>query len=55
MQELLLENGHEVTVADAIDEPPAPNAFDAVLIGVSCYIHKYQATMAYYITDHLNM
>ncbi|MEZ7498611.1 menaquinone-dependent protoporphyrinogen IX dehydrogenase [Flavobacterium sp. Arc3] len=53
MQEVLQENGHQVIIADASDEPPTPTDFDAVLIGGSIHMHKYQSPMAHYITSHV--
>jgi len=53
MEDVLEEMGHKATIADASDEPPAPGGYDAVLIGGSIHIHKYQAAVAHYITQNV--
>jgi menaquinone-dependent protoporphyrinogen oxidase len=49
---VLVEAGHEATIADATSEPPAPYAYDAVLIGGSLHAHKYQSAVSHYIRRH---
>ena len=53
MEEVLQENGHQAIIADASDEPPTPTGFDAVLIGGSLHMHKYQSPMAHYVTNNI--
>ena len=53
MKDILQDAGHEVTIADASDEPPGPKDYDGVLIGGSIHIHKYQPAVAHYITHHV--
>jgi len=53
MEVVLNDAGHQVTIADASDEPPAPDNYDAILIGGSLHMHKYQAAIADYITRHV--
>jgi menaquinone-dependent protoporphyrinogen oxidase len=53
MGNVLQEAGHQVTVADAADEPPAPGAYDAILIGASVHIRKYQSAVTHYINHHV--
>jgi len=52
MEETLKAEGHLVTIADATNDPPAPSGYDAVLIGCSIHIHKYQNAITHYITRH---
>jgi menaquinone-dependent protoporphyrinogen oxidase len=52
MEVVLNDAGHQVTIADASDEPPAPNHYNAILIGGSLHMHKYQTAIADYITRH---
>lgn len=52
MENVLHEAGHTVTLADASDEPPAPDPYDAVLIGGSIHMHNYQPAVTHYITTH---
>jgi menaquinone-dependent protoporphyrinogen oxidase len=52
MQDVLRQSGHTVTVADASDDPPAPGSYDAVLIGSSIHIHKYQSAIVHYVTHN---
>jgi len=52
MEVILQSAGHTVTTADAADEPPDPKDYDAILIGASVHIHKYQSAVAHYITHH---
>lgn len=49
----LKDGGHEVTVADASKKPPSPSSFDAVIIGASVHIHKYQSEVLHYINRHI--
>lgn len=53
MEEVLTKENHSVTVCDASQDPPAPNAFDAVLIGASIHISKYQSPVTHYIQHHV--
>jgi menaquinone-dependent protoporphyrinogen oxidase len=53
MEDVLEDTGHKATIADASDEPPAPDGYDAILIGGSIHIHKYQAAVTHYITQHV--
>ncbi|HXH19126.1 MAG TPA: menaquinone-dependent protoporphyrinogen IX dehydrogenase [Chitinophagales bacterium] len=55
MEDILQDAGHKVTIADAADEPPAPDDYDAVLIGGSIHIGKYQSAVAHYITRYASM
>ena len=52
MEEVLQQKGHQVMIADANEEPPNPEGFDAVLIGASVHIHKYQKTVKQYLHQH---
>lgn len=52
----LIEKGHTVTIADASDNPPQPQAYDAVLIGASIHMHKYQSSsVTHFIKQHVDM
>ncbi|HVZ57245.1 MAG TPA: flavodoxin domain-containing protein [Chitinophagaceae bacterium] len=53
MQNALQESGHQVTISDAADEPPGVVGFDAVLIGGSLHMHKYQSALQHYIKDQV--
>ena len=53
MEAVLKDYGHDVTVADASETPPAPSLYDAVIIGASVHIHKYQSAVLHYITQHI--
>lgn len=53
MKEVLLDNGHQVILADASEVPEKPNTFDAILIGGSVHGHKYQSAISHYISDNL--
>jgi len=52
MEVVLSDAGHQVTIADASDEPPSPLSYDAIMIGGSLHMHKYQSAIADYITRH---
>ncbi|RKS92369.1 menaquinone-dependent protoporphyrinogen oxidase [Flavobacterium limicola] len=52
--EAILHNaGHLVTIADTTDEPPSPKDYDAILIGSSIHMHKYQSAVKHYIKKHV--
>ncbi len=53
MEDSLQDDGHKVAIADASDEPPAPDGYDAILIGGSMHIGKYQSAVTHYITQHV--
>jgi menaquinone-dependent protoporphyrinogen oxidase len=53
MEAVLKNSGHEVTVADASEAPPSPSSYDAVIIGASVHIHKYQSAIVHYIKRHI--
>ena len=53
MEDVLEDMGNKATIADASDEPPAPDDYDAVLIGGSIHIHKYQSSVTHYISQHV--
>jgi menaquinone-dependent protoporphyrinogen oxidase len=52
MSDVLSEAGHVVTIADAVDKPPVPDDFDAILIGASIHMHKYQSAITDYVKRH---
>jgi menaquinone-dependent protoporphyrinogen oxidase len=41
-----------VTLTDATQKPVSPDSFDGVIIGASVHAHKYQSSVAHYITEH---
>lgn len=53
MEDVLKGDGHDVTVADASEMPPAPSWYDAVIVGASIHIHKYQSAVVHYINRHV--
>ena len=53
MEDVLQDAGHKVAIADATEEPPDPNAYDAILIGGSIHVGKYQSPVTHYITHHV--
>jgi len=47
------KRGHQVTLSDATDNPPALTAgYDLVLIGASVHAHKYQTAVSHYIKSN---
>ena len=44
--------GHTVTLRDANATPPAPAGYDAVIIGASMHMERYQEPVMYYIQEH---
>jgi len=55
MEVILKDGGHDVTVADASETPPSPASYDAVIIGASIHIHKYQAAVVHYINHNIDV
>lgn len=53
MEVVLKDGGHEVTVADASEAPPSPALYDAVIIGASIHMHRYQSDVSHYIKTHI--
>jgi menaquinone-dependent protoporphyrinogen oxidase len=54
MEDTLQDAGYKVAIADASDEPPSPKGYDAILIGASIHVHKYQSAVTHYINDHID-
>ena len=54
MEQVLQDAGYFVTIADASDDPPSPAGFDAVMIGASIHMHKYQAAVEHYIRRNIS-
>src|SRR5689334_13903279 len=54
MEVILKNGGHEVIVANASETPPSPSSYDAVIIGASIHIHKYQSSVLHYINRHVD-
>lgn len=54
MEEVLQAENHKVVIADATEEPPSPENFDAVLIGSSIHIQKYHSSIKDYIMKNLD-
>jgi menaquinone-dependent protoporphyrinogen oxidase len=52
--EILLQNrGHQVTITNTNAEPPAPKAFDAIIISSTIHMHKYQFAVKHYIKKYV--
>ena len=45
--------GVEPTLCDASMEQISPDRYDAVMIGASMHMHRYQATITHYVKEHL--
>ena len=54
MENILQENGHQVVIANAVEEPPAPEGFDAIFIGSSIHIQKYNPLVRDYIQENID-
>jgi menaquinone-dependent protoporphyrinogen oxidase len=47
---------HTVDLCDATEHPFTPSTnFDAIIIGASVHMHKYQSAIEHYVKDHLTM
>lgn len=53
MENVLQEENHQVAIANVVEEPPAPKGFDAVFIGSSVHVQKYNTLIKDYITENL--
>ncbi len=47
------KTGTQVTLCDATMEQISPEKFDAVMIGASLHMHKYQTSITHYIKSYL--
>ena len=54
MEDVLQDAGHKASIADATEEPPNPKDYDAIIIGGSIHIHKYQSAVTHYITQYVD-
>ncbi|MBS1684387.1 MAG: hypothetical protein JSS76_06515 [Bacteroidetes bacterium] len=43
---------HKVTLSDANGTPPSPSGYDAVIIGASMHMERYQEPVLYYVREH---
>ena len=46
--------GADVTLCDASMEPVRPDDYDAVMIGASLHMYKYQNSVGHYIKNHVS-
>lgn len=53
MEDILQEKGHQVVIANAVEDPPAPKGFDAILIGSSVHINNYNTSIKAYVRDNI--
>jgi menaquinone-dependent protoporphyrinogen oxidase len=54
MENVLQEDGHQVIIANAVEEPPAPDDFDAVFVGSSVHIQKYNTLIRDYVQENID-
>ncbi|MDF0715660.1 flavodoxin domain-containing protein [Muricauda sp. 334s03] len=54
MENVLQEGGHQVVIANAVEDPPVPDNFDTVLVGSSIHIHKYNTLIKDYVQEHID-
>ncbi len=54
MEEVLQAENHSVVIADATEEPPSPENFDAVLVGSSIHIQKYHSSIKDYVMQNVD-
>ncbi|MFI4963551.1 MAG: flavodoxin domain-containing protein [Legionellales bacterium] len=47
-----VKSGHTVSLADSTEGPPSPLEYDAVLVGGSMHMQKYQASIKDYVQKH---
>lgn len=47
--------GHQITLSDSTNNPPAPEGYDVVLIGASLHMHKYQSSVTHYIKKNVEV
>ncbi len=52
ISEVIQKAGHLVTLMDSTMEPPAPTAFDAVILGASIHVGKHQSAITHYAKQH---
>lgn len=52
MEEQLQSQGHAVTCCSAIDEPPAPEGFDLVILGAPIHAGHYPTALRQYASQH---
>ncbi len=55
MEEVLQEDGHQVVIADAIEEPPNPTGYEIVIVGSSIHMHKYNTAIRDYVMNHIDL
>lgn len=53
MQQQLQTQGHQVMLADANEQPPLADEFDAIIIGSSVHMHHYHSAVEHYIKSNL--
>ena len=52
MEDVLQEQDHQVVIADSTDDPPGPDGFDCIFIGGSIHMHKFHASLSYYVRNN---
>ncbi|WP_375323684.1 flavodoxin domain-containing protein [Flagellimonas sp. GZD32] len=53
MANILMEEGHQTETANAAENPPSPERFDAILIGSSIHLNKYKSSIKTYIKENV--
>jgi menaquinone-dependent protoporphyrinogen oxidase len=54
MADVLKGAGHEPLIANAAEQAPTPTAFDAIIVGGSIHINKYQSAVVNYIRHNVD-
>mgnify|MGYP006290585723 CR=1 FL=1 len=47
------KRGHQVAIEDSTEKPESPKAYNAVIIGASVHMGKYQSSIKHYVQSHL--
>jgi len=55
MEDILQEKSHQVVISNAVENPPAPDDFDAILIGSSIHMSKYNTLIKSYVQDNIKI
>ncbi len=54
IEEVLQNEGHQVIIADATEEPPSADIYDMVLIASSIHMHKYNPAIKDYVLSNID-
>lgn len=55
MEKVLQEQNHQVVIANVVENPPIPNDFDAIFVGSSIHMQKFNTLIQDYVHENIDV